>query len=183
MFEVVHTSRLTLRPWRPEEAECLLDIRRRPDVARWLGDPTPWPDVSYASTKIASWNERDPSDPLRVWAIEPEGRPQPVGSVSLGKLPRVSEVEVGWYLHPDETGQGFAAEAAKEVLALGIAAGVGQIWALMWPDNDSSAAVALAAGMTDLGVRRDPWYGSVEEPTSRILRLDARDLRNVEGAE
>ena len=29
----------------------------------------------------------------------------------------------------------------------------------MWPDNTASARVCTALGMTDLGVRPDPWYG------------------------
>ena len=168
----MRTPRLVLAPWRPEDAQALLDIRSRPEVARWLGDPTVWTELGRAHEAIEAWAARtDDESPLGVWAIRPGGR-GPVGTVSLGRLPgdTESEVEIGWHLHPDATGHGFAREAAAAVLAHGLTSGVPRIWAIMWSQNAASAAVAAAIGMVDLGVVEDPWYGSPSDPMSRMFR-------------
>lgn len=169
----ITSERLRLRPWRAEEAERLFDIRRRADVAKWLGDPTPWPDVSLAEKKIAAWREAAQADgPLGVWAVTLAARTDhaPLGSVSIGQLPGSDEIEIGWYLHPDSAGQGYASEAAQALLHHTLGLGVPRIWALMWPNNYPSARVARTIGMSDLGVIQDPWYGSAEEPMSQIFQ-------------
>jgi RimJ/RimL family protein N-acetyltransferase len=166
------SQRLTMRPWQPDEAERLLDIRRRPDVARWLSDPEPWKDVEYARDMIDQWaSGEDP--PLGIWAIIPDGTDRPVGTVMLKHLPASDEVEVGWYLHPDSRGHGFAVEAAGAALRRATEAGITRVWAIMWPHNRASARVAERAGMVDLGVRPDPWYGTVSDPDSRMFRYEA----------
>lgn len=58
------------------------------------------------------------------------------------------------------------------MLAHGLARGVPRIWAIMWAHNGRSARVCRAIGMTDLGVVEDPWYGTPEDPLSRMFRSD-----------
>ena len=48
------------------------------------------------------------------WAIEPRDGSSPAGTLLLKPLPDgVGEVEVGWHLHPDSWGRGYATEAAR----------------------------------------------------------------------
>jgi RimJ/RimL family protein N-acetyltransferase len=49
------------------------------------------------------------------------------------------------------------------------------VWAVMWAHNEASAVVDIRAGMTDLGVLDDPWYGTAEDPKSRMFRIDLAD--------
>lgn len=174
MDAVATTRRLVIRPWRPDEADRLFDIRRRTDVATWLGDPTPWTDLAVARDHIDRWaGAYDEDPPCGVWAIAAVDDASPAGSVSLQRLPHDVEMEIGWYLHPDATGRGLAREAAGAVLGHALASGVTRVWAVMWPHNTPSANVARSIGMRDLGVRDDPWYGTGQEPTSRMFRHDA----------
>lgn len=172
--EVAFTSeRLTMRPWRSEEADHLLDIRRRPEVARWLSDPEPWDDLDHAERAIQEWAERALEDHrLGVWAIVPTGLDIPVGTVMLKHLPGSNETEIGWYLHPDAQRNGYAVEAAAAALRFAAAAGIERVWAIMWPDNLASALVAERAGMVDLGIRPDRWYGTESDPDSRMFRFE-----------
>ena len=164
------TERLTLRVWKPDEAARLLDIRGREEVARWLGNPTPWVELSTAVEKIREWSALTLAPgPLGEWAIDSGDDSGPHGTVRLGLLPYSDEVEIGWYLHPDSGGHGFASEAAQTVLDHAIASGIRQIWAIMWPDNVASARVATSIGMTDLGVINDQWYGTEADPLSRMF--------------
>ena len=171
---VLATERTVLRPWHPDEAGRLLDIRRRPEVARWLGDPTPWTDLDQAHEAIERWAVRTRAQaPLGAWAIVPNDLGVPVGTASMARLPNDDvEVEIGWNLHPDAVGHGWAREAAAAVLARAFEHGLARVWAIMWPHNERSAAVARAIGMIDLGVRPDPWYGEPEFPDSLMFRAD-----------
>lgn len=173
----ITTPRLRLRPWTEADADRLLDIRRRPDVAQWLSDPNPWTDRTHAIDAIARWSSghAEPG-PYGVWAItSAESTVDPFGSVSLNRLPGSDDVEMGWYLHPDSVGRGYATEAARAILQHAFASEVSEVWAIMWPHNEPSARVAAAIGMTDLGVIDDPWYGTDEEPTSRMFRVRSAD--------
>ena len=158
---VAETNRIVVRPWRPAEAEVLFGMRSDPQVARWMADTTPWCDRRQADGAITSWQAELDTDPtLGTWAIVPRTAGVAVGSVSLRPLPDgAGEVEIGWVLHPDAWGLGYAREAAAAVLAHGRTLELARIWALMWPGNAPSARVCRAIGMQDLGVVADPWYG------------------------
>ena len=165
----MQTDRMRLRPWRRADAERLFDIRRRPEIAEWLADPEPWTDIAQATAAIESWTRTAADDPpCGTWAIEPTGDSPVAGYVSLHRLPD-GEIDIGWTLHPDSVGQGWATEGAAALLERAQDAGVPRVYAVMWPNNLASAAVAGAIGMADLGVLVDPWYGTEEFPDSRIF--------------
>ncbi len=82
---------------------------------------------------------------------------------------RIGQIDIGWSLHPDATGRGLATEAAALLLDRARSAGVPKVYAVMWPENLASAAVASSIGMADLGVVADPWYGTEQDPDSRIF--------------
>ncbi len=171
---ILQTERLTLRPWAPDDAEILLEMRANPEIAKWLGSPEPWTDLETATNAIAMWQHAVNADgPLGTWAIVPnvpnKGDSAPVGSVSLGQIRLGDEIEIGWYLHPGAVGRGWAAEAAATTIRHGLASGIARIWALMWRDNEASAKVARRIGMRELGVLVDPWYGSEQDAYSRMF--------------
>lgn len=84
------------------------------------------------------------------------------------------EVEIGWHLHPDSWGNGYATEAAKAVLDHGFRHGLSEILAIAKPDNAPSLAVMHRIGMTHLG-RTSRWYGIEAELYTTGQRVD--DLR------
>jgi RimJ/RimL family protein N-acetyltransferase len=76
-----------------------------------------------------------------------------VGSVILKPLPDgEGKAEIGWQLHPDSWGKGFASGAAGAVLQRGFADGLPEVWAMMFLDNRRSAAVCRRIGMRLLGI-------------------------------
>lgn len=159
----IETERLILRPYETRDVERILDIHSRLEVIRWLSNPpyTPMADLDEAHAWIARWagvHEQNPR--LGGWAIEVRATGVVAGTVLLAELPQGDgRVQIGWHLHPDSAGHGYATEAAAEILALGFELGLPEIWVDMYPDNAPSAAVAMRLGIPDLGVRDDPWYG------------------------
>ncbi len=158
---VAETDRLVIRPWRVEEAPRVLDIQSRMEVVKWLGDDEPvlMKDLDQARERIDSYQQRSAVPPLGFWGIEERDTGQVLGSVLLLTLPNAEdgEVEIGWHLHPDSWGHGYASEAAGAVLAYGLTHGLSEVYALTHLDNYPSQAVARRIGMETLGVM-ERWY-------------------------
>lgn len=162
----LRTARLRLRPWTTDRDDLarLADLYSRPEVTRWLGGP---PSVAPAEL-VARWRAVAEDDRFGVWAVEVTATGRVAGTVLLKPLPDgVGEVEVGWHLHPDSWGHGYATEAARAVIDRGFLAGLPEVYAVVRPGNAASVAVCRRLGMTPLG-RMRRWY-DVELDAFRLM--------------
>jgi RimJ/RimL family protein N-acetyltransferase len=153
---VLCTGRLRLRPWTtaPADLTRMTDLYGREEITRWVGGTPSVPPVELVSrwATVHALDERH-----GAWAIE---RPDGIvaGTVLFKPLPNgVGEVEVGWHLHPDSWGHGYATEAARAVIDRGFSTGVPEVYAVVRPGNEPSMAVCRRLGMTALG-RLRRWY-------------------------
>jgi RimJ/RimL family protein N-acetyltransferase len=164
---VITTCRLVVRAWRLDEADRFFDIYRRPEVVGWLGGE-PMQDCGEAIAMIERNHARLAADPrFGSWAVIDRSSGVAVGSVILKALPDGGgEVEIGWQLHPDSWGNGFASEAALAVLDRGFAEGLPEVWAVTDLDNARSVAVCRRIGMRLLGITYR-WY---HEPSLMFWR-------------
>ncbi len=141
----------------------LADLYDREELVRWLGAPSvPPAELVDRWARVHALDGR-----CGCWAVE---RPDGVvaGTVLFKPLPAgVGEIEVGWHLHPDSWGHGYATEAARAVVERGFAAGVPEVYAVVRPGNEASAAVCRRLGMTPLG-RLRRWY-DVELDAFRLM--------------
>ncbi len=173
-MEELTTARLRLRAWTTARADLdrLTDLYSRDEVSRWLGGTPSVPPAELVArwTAVHELDER-----FGCWAIEradgtvgPEGRPVVAGTVLFKPLPNgVGEVEVGWHLHPDSWGHGYATEAARAVIERGFDAGLPEVYAVVRPGNTASLAVCARLGMQPLG-RFRRWY-DVELEAFRLM--------------
>lgn len=162
----LRTERVRLRPWTtaPADLARLRDLYGRAEVTRWLGGG---PSVAPAEL-VERWAEVHRRDGrFLCWAIErPDG--VPAGTVLLKPLPDgVGEVEVGWHLHPDSWGRGYATEAARAVIDRAFGLGLPEVYAVVRPGNEPSMAVCRRLGMAPLG-RLRRWY-DVELEAFRLM--------------
>jgi RimJ/RimL family protein N-acetyltransferase len=158
---VFRTERLDINPWtdEPSDVERILDIYSRWEVARWLGArPRTIATPDEASALIDRWAARC-VEYQGVWAVRVRSTGVAAGTVLLVALPGSEQVEVGWHLHPDTWGNGYATEAARGALDHGFAHGLTEIFALVRPANERSLAVCRRLGMVPLGLT-DRWYDS-----------------------
>jgi RimJ/RimL family protein N-acetyltransferase len=155
---IAQTQRLVLRPWRVQEADRFFDMHRRMEVARWISG-RPMRDRREAVALIERTRARLAADPrYGSWAIVVRASGVLAGSILLKPLPDgEGEIEIGWHLHPDCWGQGYAREGAAAVLRHGFATGLREVWAVTDPDNARSIAVCRAIGLRALGVTHR-WY-------------------------
>lgn len=164
---VFETERLVVRRWTEQDGDRVFDIYRRWEVSRWLGaQPRVMADRNAASAMIERWNQRGSENPAcGVWAVEERATGTVMGTVLLVPLPEPSdgtagngEVEVGWHFHPEAWGRGLATESARGAIEHGFKAGLGEIYAVVYPGNTASLAVCRRLGMHALG-RTKKWYG------------------------
>ena len=116
----IRTERLELRAFRPEDFYAVYAMQSRPDVARF----TYWEarseeEVRAAlATKIASTAIRAEEDVLFL-AAELAETGELVGDVVLHWASRQHlSGEIGFIVHPDHQGRGYATEASRVLLRL-----------------------------------------------------------------
>ena len=169
---IIETERLRIRDWTIDDAPSALDILSRLEVVKWLGDGEPvlMATLDEARERIGRWILRD-DPPCGFWAIDvTDGGPlhgRTIGSVLLVPLPNNEhgEIEIGWHLHPDAWGNGYAPEAARAIVARGFDprfdGGLEEIHAVTHLTNEASMSVCRKIGMEHRGIVHT-WY---DEPS------------------
>jgi RimJ/RimL family protein N-acetyltransferase len=94
------TERLIVRRFEEGDFDALLSIQSRPDVARWL-----------------YWEARSPAEVRRSLEQKRIGELIGDGSICLRSREH-RQGEIGFIIHPDHQGCGFATEAARALLEL-----------------------------------------------------------------
>jgi RimJ/RimL family protein N-acetyltransferase len=117
----ITTERLVLRPFTPGDLDALNSFQSRADVARYLywGPRSRAESAAALAKRVHSSTLREEGQLLAI-AVELAETGRLIGDLNLDY--RSSEhrmAEVGFVFHPDFHGQGYAAEAATELLRLG----------------------------------------------------------------
>ena len=146
----LETDRLTLRPFQDGDAEALYAIQRRPDVTRYLyWGPRSRADVRrmIERRKRLIGFERT-GDALLLAATLPASGAL-IGDVMLRWLSEEhSQGEVGFVLHPDHHGHGYATEMSAAMLEVGFQGlGLHRIIGRCDARNAASARVMERLGM------------------------------------
>ena len=149
----IRTERLILRAFRPDDVDAVFAMQSRPDVARFLyWDARTEPEVREAlAKKIASTAIREEVDVLFL-AAELRATGKLVGDVVLQWTSRQHLAgEIGFIVHPDHQGRGYATEASRELLRLAFdTLGLHRVIGRVEARNIGSARV-----LEKLGMRRE----------------------------
>lgn len=148
----IETARLLLRPFNRGDVDAVYSYRSRPDVAEYLFDQPMSHDecaeaVRARAGQVAFTGEGDKI----LLAVERKDDDRLVGEVSLiWRSVADQQAEIGYILHPDVHGQGFATEAATALLGFGFGdVGLHRIYARCDARNRASARVMQRLGMTE----------------------------------
>ncbi|MBC7724972.1 MAG: GNAT family N-acetyltransferase [Burkholderiaceae bacterium] len=154
------TDRLILRRWRESDADFMFDLYSRWEVKRFIGRvPRVMADRAEAATRIA-WLPLQDHPVQGLWAVALRDTGELVGNILLKPIPASGtdepllpsgDIEIGWHFHPDHWGNGYATEAAGEVLRRASLAGLHRVVAVTAPQNVASQAVCRRIGLMHAG--------------------------------
>ncbi|WEL21066.1 Acetyltransferase, RimJ family [Halorhabdus sp. BNX81] len=141
---------ITLRPIEADDAEFLAETINHPDVWPALGAYDPLNDQQERE-----WIESlGDSDDIHLLICADD---EPVGTIGLNEMFDVwGTAELGYYLHPDAQGNGYASDAARRLVRYGFEDHrLAKVYANVYEDNDASQAVLESVGFEREGVFRD----------------------------
>ena len=143
-MSVIETERLLMRPVVDDDVATLHAIQALPGVTRWLYWETRTLDEVRA---VTARRRSDPSMVHRVIVVRATG--EVVGDIGLVLGEAVHRgAELGYILHRDHQGRGYATEAGRAMLALAFGElGLHRVCARLEPRNTASARVLQRLGM------------------------------------
>lgn len=146
----IRTKRLLLRPFTRDDQAAYLASHSRPDVMRYLYEEPLTPEQSAASVerRISRFALHAEGDALSL-VLEQQDTGAMLGDVMLLWTSAVHrQGEVGFVLHPDYYGQGYAREASEAVMQWGFTvAGLHRIVGRCDARNTASATLLQRLGM------------------------------------
>ncbi len=146
----IRTERLTLRPYDDDDFDAALEYWSIPEVTQYV------PMGPYTRDTFPARFERVKGRSSiagegqgLVLAVVPEGVGRAVGDMTLHwGSDQHRTGELGFILHPDHQGRGYATEASRALLALAFdRLGAHRMMARLDARNSASAAVLLKLGM------------------------------------
>lgn len=192
----IHTSRLLLRRWRPEDAAALEPVlaanvaHLEPWIPWSVAEPAPAPALA---ARLAGYAADFDGDRRWIYGIFPPEDTVVLGGIGL--YPRdvggrvqwdaATLVEIGYWLSADATGQGFATEATRAVLTAAVALpGITHVEIRCDPRNARSVAIPERLGFHHahtLTLRADGAGGHTEVLMvwEHVIRPPARGLDGV----
>lgn len=175
MAAQLKTERLTLRPWRIEDAPGALAIYGDVEVARWLTPETDHvQDLAAMRLVLQHWMAEDArlTEPAGRWAVVRNEDDELVGGAVLLPLPPDGEdIEIGWQLRRDTWGHGYASEAGRALVRWAFEQGLDEMFAVSRERNARAVATARRIGMEWVG-ETDKYYGL----RLQVFRLRPGDL-------
>jgi RimJ/RimL family protein N-acetyltransferase len=146
----LETERLLLRPFREDDVDAYTALLQTPQVraSLYLPDDISRYDAWLGIAKwLGQWDLRDTGQ----WALEEKASGVFVGRAGTHFPAREDwpGIEIGWALHPDHWGNGYATEAGAAAIEYAFEHhDVDAVYSVILPENTASQAVAQRLGFT-----------------------------------
>jgi RimJ/RimL family protein N-acetyltransferase len=168
----IETERLILRPFREDDVDAYTALLQTPQVRASLHLPD---DVSRydAWLGIAQWLGQWELRDTGQWALEENATGAFVGRAGTHFPARADwpGIEIGWALHPDHWGNGYATEAGAAAIEYAFAHhDVDTLYSVILPENTASQAVARRLGFTLYETRALSHFPAMEHGIWRLRR-------------
>lgn len=162
VFVPIHTERLLIRAFEPDDAEGLWRRRNDPEVARYQNWELPFPR-ERVDRMVAGLVAMDGPENDEWWMaiVADAGSGETLGDLALHLSWEGRTAEVGYTFAPEHWGCGYAVEALQALIAhLYREPGVTRVFGMLHPDNPPSAMVLERVGMLFEGHTRSSfWVG------------------------
>lgn len=144
MTPVLHTERLTFRPYRPEDESAFVALLRDEEVCRWMGqDRVPEADIRTLFRAIL--DDVYPQSRFDVWGLWQED--VFVGHAEVKKTGNVDGHELIAALAPPYWGRGLGTEVVRGLLRHAAGnLGLKEAYGMVGADNTASLALCRRLG-------------------------------------
>jgi RimJ/RimL family protein N-acetyltransferase len=163
---ILDTARLLLRPFGTADAAEVRRLAGHREIARFtLTVPHPYPEGAaeeWIASHPAAWNEGRAIS----CAIERRSDGRLVGAVGLTIDRESDRAELGYWIGPEYSGNGYATEAAGELVRFGFdTLRLNRVVARHFGSNDASGRVMQKIGMRNEGTLRQHYrkWGELED--------------------
>ncbi len=146
----IETDRLILRPFADDDTERYREILTAPEVRSALYLPSDF-TREQAWLQMAAWRGQFSLRGTGQWAIEEKATGRMIGRAGTHRPERSDwpGIEIGWVLDPARWGNGFATEAGRAAVDQAFEChDVDEVFSVILPENEASAAVARRLGFT-----------------------------------
>lgn len=150
----LHTERLILHPVDTAEAERIVAGRPDPEES-WAGDFPFDGDVIGATMFLRATAAHGDQQPFGHYVVIRASDGQAIGSAGFKGRPENGCGEIGYGLAPSARGHGYAAEAARSLVALAREHGLTRVVADTDKANIASRRTLEHAGFTQIGADGD----------------------------
>lgn len=171
----IETDRLILRPFREGDLDAYTAALLTPEVRASLHIPGNFSrDDAWVgmAQQLGQWELRGTGQ----WALEEKGTGAFVGRAGTHRPERHDwpGIEIGWTLHPDHWGKGYATEAGAAARDFAFANfDVDAIYSCILHENTRSQAVAKRLGFTPWEERTFAFFPDLPHMIWRLRRQDA----------
>jgi RimJ/RimL family protein N-acetyltransferase len=170
----VETERLILRPFRESDLDAYTALLQTPEVRASLHLPD---DIGreQAWQQMAMWLGQWELRGTGQWALEEKSSGTFVGRAGTHRPERADwpGIEVGWTLHPEHWGKGYATEAGAASVRYAFAHhDVDALYSVILPENRASRAVARRLGFEPWQERTLSFFPSMPHMIWRLRRDD-----------
>lgn len=116
--DVIETERLILRKFTLEDTEDYVEFRSKPELYEHMIDfSTQTREQHIDKLKKLVENYDNKENPSYVWAVELKENHKVIAKTSIEHTyPKHDRIEIGWSLHPDYQGKGYATEFGRAFL-------------------------------------------------------------------
>ena len=164
----LETERLIIRPLRMFDAFDMYEYARMPQTSAFL-TWSPHPDIEYTKNYLAFVINKYKSGEFYDWAVTLKGEEsRMIGTCGFSRIDFTNNIgEIGYVIHPDYQGKGYATEAAKEIIRFGFRKlGFHRMEGKFMIDNSASLAVMQKCNMQYEGTLRE----------SMLIKGEYRDI-------
>ncbi len=148
---MMETERLFLRKLKDYDIDGIFKMRSDIEIMRYIREPQTERAESINWIKMIS--EKWDTERIGFCGVVEKETKSFVGWCGLWRLKETSEIEVGYAIHKDFWGKGYATEAARRCLEYGFEElNLKKIVAVAFPENESSQNVMKKLGMNYVGI-------------------------------
>ena len=177
----LRSQRLTFRRLTEADIEPMHSYQSREDYAvhAWRGPRNMDDVIGLAKDHAGEPRWSGDGDQIRL-AVSPHDTDELAGEIVLTLADaEASQVEIGWALHPDHTGRGYAAEAARAAVEAAFQRlGAHRVFARLDSLNVASAKVCERIGMRHEATLRESHFqlGEWRDELIYAVLVSERDL-------